>query len=151
MLIQPSGHRQQTTIGRRQIVNGSTLQQTITANTQPMRRIADAVQRSNRLKSLLRLLGPGLITGAANDDPCAIGTYAKAGAAFGFSTLWIAPVVFPMMATSMFLCGKNDRRVIKSRQGVKITRIAMGIPVGSDIEYTDEITMLKAMEGRREL
>ena len=34
--------------------------------------------------------------------------------------------------------------------GVKVTRIAMGIPVGSDIEYTDEITMLKAMEGRRE-
>ena len=37
------------------------------------------------------------------------------------------------------------------RQGVLVTRIAMGIPVGSDIEYTDEITMLKAMEGRREL
>ena len=37
------------------------------------------------------------------------------------------------------------------RVGVKLTRIAMGIPVGSDIEYTDEITMLKAMEGRREL
>ena len=37
------------------------------------------------------------------------------------------------------------------RQGVKVTRIAMGIPVGSDIEYTDEITLLKAMEGRREL
>jgi recombination protein RecR len=37
------------------------------------------------------------------------------------------------------------------RAGVKVTRIAMGIPVGSDIEYTDEITMLKAMEGRREV
>jgi recombination protein RecR len=37
------------------------------------------------------------------------------------------------------------------RSGVKITRIAMGIPVGSDIEYTDEITMLKAMEGRRDV
>ncbi len=37
------------------------------------------------------------------------------------------------------------------RAGVKVTRIAMGIPVGSDIEYTEEITMLKAMEGRREL
>jgi len=37
------------------------------------------------------------------------------------------------------------------RPGLKITRIAMGIPVGSDIEYADEITMLKAMEGRREL
>ena len=37
------------------------------------------------------------------------------------------------------------------RTGVKVTRIAMGIPVGSDIEYTDEITMLKAMEGRRDM
>ena len=37
------------------------------------------------------------------------------------------------------------------RIGVRVTRIAMGIPVGSDIEYTDEVTMLKAMEGRREL
>ena len=37
------------------------------------------------------------------------------------------------------------------RIGTKVTRIAMGIPVGSDIEYTDEITMLKAMEGRRDM
>lgn len=37
------------------------------------------------------------------------------------------------------------------RAEVKVTRIAMGIPVGSDIEYTDEITMLKAMEGRRDM
>ncbi|HLK32378.1 MAG TPA: recombination mediator RecR [Terriglobales bacterium] len=37
------------------------------------------------------------------------------------------------------------------RPGVKVTRIATGIPVGSDIEYTDEVTMLKAIEGRREL
>jgi recombination protein RecR len=48
-------------------------------------------------------------------------------------------------ATATYLSGQL-RRV-----GLKITRIAMGIPVGSDIEYTDEITMLKAMEGRREL
>jgi recombination protein RecR len=37
------------------------------------------------------------------------------------------------------------------RHGLRVTRIAMGIPVGSDIEYTDEVTMLKAMEGRREI
>ncbi len=37
------------------------------------------------------------------------------------------------------------------RNGTRVTRIAMGIPVGSDIEYTDEVTMLKAMEGRREM
>jgi recombination protein RecR len=34
---------------------------------------------------------------------------------------------------------------------VKVTRIATGVPVGSDIEYADEVTMQKAMEGRREL
>ncbi|MGA8300697.1 MAG: recombination mediator RecR [Terriglobales bacterium] len=37
------------------------------------------------------------------------------------------------------------------KQGLRVTRIAMGIPVGSDIEYTDEVTMLKAMEGRRDM
>ena len=35
--------------------------------------------------------------------------------------------------------------------GVRVSRIAMGVPVGSDLEYADEITMSKAMEGRREL
>jgi recombination protein RecR len=40
---------------------------------------------------------------------------------------------------------------ILKRPGLKVTRIAMGIPVGSDIEYTDEVTLQKAMEGRREM
>ena len=48
-------------------------------------------------------------------------------------------------ATAVYLSGQLKR------VGLKVTRIAMGIPVGSDIEYADEITMLKAMEGRREL
>ncbi len=48
-------------------------------------------------------------------------------------------------ATAVYLSGQLKR------SGLKVTRIAMGIPVGSDIEYADEITMLKAMEGRREL
>jgi recombination protein RecR len=50
-------------------------------------------------------------------------------------------------ATAVYLS-----RLIKSaRNEVKVTRIATGIPVGSDIEYADEVTMMKAMEGRREL
>jgi recombination protein RecR len=48
-------------------------------------------------------------------------------------------------ATAVYLSGQLRR------PGLRVTRIAMGIPVGSDIEYTDEITMLKAMEGRRDL
>jgi recombination protein RecR len=35
--------------------------------------------------------------------------------------------------------------------GVRVTRIAMGVPVGSDLDYADEVTMQRAMEGRREL
>lgn len=42
-------------------------------------------------------------------------------------------------------------RVIKTIPGIKVTRIAHGIPVGGDLEYTDEITLIKAMEGRREM
>ena len=48
-------------------------------------------------------------------------------------------------ATATYLSGQLRRA------GLRVTRIATGIPAGSDIEYADEITMLKAMEGRREL
>jgi len=48
-------------------------------------------------------------------------------------------------ATATYLSGQLRR------DGLRVTRIAMGIPVGSDIEYADEITMLKSIEGRREL
>jgi len=58
------------------------------------------------LPSLLRSILPGIITGAANDDPCAVGTYAQAGATFGFSFLWTAPLTFPMMAATVYLCSK---------------------------------------------
>jgi NRAMP (natural resistance-associated macrophage protein)-like metal ion transporter len=51
-------------------------------------------------------LGLGLISGAANDDPAAVGTSAQAGAAFGYSLLWTAPLTFPMMAATVFLSSK---------------------------------------------
>jgi NRAMP (natural resistance-associated macrophage protein)-like metal ion transporter len=60
----------------------------------------------SRMRSALGLVGPGIVTGAANDDPCAIGTYAKAGASLGFSTLWLVPVMFPMMSAAVYLCSK---------------------------------------------
>jgi NRAMP (natural resistance-associated macrophage protein)-like metal ion transporter len=60
----------------------------------------------SRMRSALGVVGPGVITGAADDDPCAVGTYANAGARFGFAMLWIAPVLFPMMAATVYLCSK---------------------------------------------
>src|SRR5215471_8646378 len=53
-----------------------------------------------------RSLGLGLITGASDDDPTAIGTYAAAGAAFGPSFLWVAPMVLPMMFAVVYLSSK---------------------------------------------
>src|ERR1700747_580011 len=47
---------------------------------------------------LLKQLGPGLITGAADDDPSGIATYSQGGAQFGFNLLWTMVLTFPLMA-----------------------------------------------------
>jgi len=54
----------------------------------------------------LRVLGPGLITGASDDDPSGIATYALAGASLGYATLWTALVTFPLMASVQFISAK---------------------------------------------
>jgi NRAMP (natural resistance-associated macrophage protein)-like metal ion transporter len=63
-------------------------------------------QRPSRKQGLARALGLGLVTGAADDDCSAIGTYASAGAQFGTSLLWTAPVTFPMMFAVVYLSSK---------------------------------------------
>ncbi len=69
--------------------------------------IEAAIEREpNPVKRFFKILGPGLITGASDDDPSGIGTYAVAGAALGFSTLWTALVTFPLMAAVQFICAK---------------------------------------------
>ena len=59
-----------------------------------------------RMKRYIRVLGPGLITGASDDDPSGIATYSQAGAGFGFSTLWTALLTFPLMATIQGMCAR---------------------------------------------
>lgn len=61
---------------------------------------------SRRRHTVLRTLGLGLITGAADDDCSAIGTYAQAGAQLGYSILWTAPFAFPLMVAVVYLSGK---------------------------------------------
>src|SRR5215218_7696888 len=60
----------------------------------------------NRLKRALKILGPGLVTGASDDDPSGIGTYVSAGASLGFITLWMVLFIFPCMAAVQFICAK---------------------------------------------
>src|SRR3990167_9108525 len=51
-------------------------------------------------------LGPGLTTGAADDDPSGIATYSQAGARYGFRLIWLAPPTFPLMATVQEMCAR---------------------------------------------
>jgi len=53
-----------------------------------------------------KTLGPGLITGASDDDPSGIATYSQAGAAYGLSTLWTALITFPLMASIQEMCAR---------------------------------------------
>jgi NRAMP (natural resistance-associated macrophage protein)-like metal ion transporter len=54
----------------------------------------------------LQLLGPGLVTGASDDDPSGIGTYSQVGSQFGYGFLWTALFTFPLMAAVQELCGR---------------------------------------------
>ncbi|MFD0893739.1 Nramp family divalent metal transporter [Luteolibacter ambystomatis] len=58
------------------------------------------------VRRFLRCLGPGLVTGAADDDPSGIATYSMAGAKFGHSMLWTALLTWPLMACTQFMCAR---------------------------------------------
>lgn len=60
----------------------------------------------SRFFRFLRILGPGITVGASDDDPSGIGTYAVAGAMFGFATLWTTLVTIPMMTATQYVSAK---------------------------------------------
>jgi len=57
----------------------------------------------------LARVGPGLITGVADDDPSGIATYSQAGAQFGFNILWTMPLAYPLMAAIQMMCAQIGR------------------------------------------
>lgn len=63
-------------------------------------------RQDNPIKRFLDRLGPGLITGASDDDPSGIGTYSQAGSALGYATLWTAIVTLPLMVVVQHICAK---------------------------------------------
>ena len=71
-----------------------------------------------RIKKFLKVLGPGLITGASDDDPSGIATYSQAGAQFGLGTLWTALFTFPLMASIQAMCARIG---IVTSQGLTVT------------------------------
>ncbi|MEG3144621.1 divalent metal cation transporter [Sphingomonas sp. RT2P30] len=65
--------------------------------------------RQRLSRSALARLGPGLITGVADDDPSGIATYSQAGAQFGLNMLWTMPVAYPLMAAVQSMCARLGR------------------------------------------
>lgn len=110
-------------------------------------RVAEIEGERNPLKRFGKILGPGLVTGASDDDPSGIGTYATAGASLGLQTLWTALLSFPLMAAVQNICariglvsGVGLARVIKDRfprwvlyPAVLALFVANTINVGADL------------------
>lgn len=97
--------------------------------------------------ALLRSFGLGIITGAADDDCSAVGTYAQAGAAFGYSLLWTAPFILPMMVTVVYLSSKLGQvtgqglfSAIRSNYSKRfLYAVLVGVIIGNTIEAGADI------------
>lgn len=61
---------------------------------------------SSKISGIWKKIGPGLVTGASDDDPSGIATYSQAGAAYGLATLWTAIIAFPLMAYVQQMCAR---------------------------------------------
>ncbi|PIY68815.1 hypothetical protein COY90_03935, partial [Candidatus Roizmanbacteria bacterium CG_4_10_14_0_8_um_filter_39_9] len=59
-----------------------------------------------KVRAYWKLLGPGLTTGASDDDPSGIATYSQTGAQFGSQLLWLAPFTFPLMSVVQEMCAR---------------------------------------------
>jgi Mn2+/Fe2+ NRAMP family transporter len=110
----------------------------------------DSPFRKFRLRSIpdtLKSLGPGLITGASDDDPSGIATYSQAGAKFGLGMLWMALYLLPMITVIQEMCarigllsGNGLAALIKNKYSTKIVYpisslliIANTINIGADL------------------
>ncbi len=105
-----------------------------------------------RFKNFWKALGPGLITGASDDDPSAITTFSQAGARFGVATLWVALLAFPVLASIQEMCArigivtkKGLTAVVKEHYPKWVLYILIGLScpafllnIGADISVLGE-------------
>lgn len=121
-----------------------------------------AGRRPHAIRRFFGELGPGLITGAADDDPSGISTYSVAGAAFGFATLWTALFSFPLMSAVQLMCarlglvsGRGLASVIRRRYSravlwgacallVVANVINIGADLGGMAEVSEMVTGVRA-------
>lgn len=98
--------------------------------------VAKGMLSHKRFGRFIRVLGPGLVTGAADDDPSGIATYSQAGASFGFGLLWAFPFMYPLLLAVQESCarigaitGKGLAAVIKQHYSKKLLYMSVGLVV----------------------
>lgn len=115
-----------------------------------------AASAQARVEQFFAELGPGLITGAADDDPSGISTYSVTGASFGYAPLWIALTSFPLMVSVQLMCarlgmvtGKGLAGAVRSRYprsvlwgACSLLIVANVINIGADLAGMAEATEL---------
>ena len=94
----------------------------------------------NKFRNFLSSLGPGLVTGAADDDPSGIATYSQTGAQFGFGQLWTALWMLPFMIAVQEACariglvtGKGIAAVVKENYNKKMLYSVVGIVLVANV------------------
>jgi NRAMP (natural resistance-associated macrophage protein)-like metal ion transporter len=115
--------------------------------------LEDEVEREpSRLRRFLKILGPGLITGASDDDPSGIGTYAMAGAQAGYAPLWTALLTFPLMASVQYICakiglvtGRGIAGLLRRHYGAKLAyAVIIGLMVANTINAGADLLAIAA-------
>jgi len=86
---------------------------------------------------ILKRIGPGFITGTADDGPSGVATYSQTGAKFGFSQLWLYLFTFPFMIVIQQMCGRIGMVTGKGLAGVIRTHYSKPVRLGSPITVTD--------------
>jgi NRAMP (natural resistance-associated macrophage protein)-like metal ion transporter len=102
--------------------------------------IGKRIHMRKRFSRFIRILGPGIVTGAADDDPSGIATYSQAGAAYGFKLLWIFPIMFPLLLAVQESCsrigavtGKGLAAIIKQHYSKKLLFMSVGLVVVANV------------------
>ncbi len=85
------------------------------SNRKRTKKLTSSSRGTARWRQYARAMGPGLVTGASDDDPSGIATYAQAGAKYGLSFLWTALLTFPLMAVIQEIC---DRTALATGKGI---------------------------------
>jgi NRAMP (natural resistance-associated macrophage protein)-like metal ion transporter len=117
--------RRSAQAGDRTVLGSGLSLRRVIGRSGPMGTTGDPTQGTGGgFRRFLRALGPGLVTGASDDDPSGIATYAQAGAKFGFGLLWTALITLPLMAAVQEICdrtalatGKTLGELARSRFG----------------------------------